>query len=116
MNRFLLFLLVVGLASSIRAAENTHSEKKSDRRVVVIVWDGMRPDFISQEHTPALWRLAHEGVMFQNHHAVYVSATDVNGTDSPRARIPNTAASSPTWITVRRSIRSNRFPFPTAQP
>ncbi len=48
--------------------------------VVLIVWDGMRPDFISQEHTPTLYRLAHEGVMFQNHHAVYCSATEVNGT------------------------------------
>jgi arylsulfatase A-like enzyme len=48
--------------------------------VVVIVWDGMRPDFISQEHTPALWQLAQDGVMFANHHAVYPSSTEVNGT------------------------------------
>ena len=48
--------------------------------VVVIVWDGMRPDFISQEHTPALWQLAQDGVMFAYHHAVYPSSTEVNGT------------------------------------
>jgi len=48
--------------------------------VVVIVWDGMRPDFISQEHTPALWQLAQDGVRFANHHAVYPSSTEVNGT------------------------------------
>src|SRR5205809_3768402 len=40
----------------------------------------MRPDFVSQENTPALWKLAHEGVIFHNHHAVYPSATNVNGT------------------------------------
>jgi len=40
----------------------------------------MRPDFLSQENTPALWKLANEGVVFRNHHAVYPSATNVNGT------------------------------------
>src|SRR5438046_8700256 len=40
----------------------------------------MRPDFVSQENTPALWKLANEGVVFRNHHAVYPSATNVNGT------------------------------------
>ncbi|PYL65409.1 MAG: hypothetical protein DMF20_08765, partial [Verrucomicrobia bacterium] len=51
-----------------------------DRHVVVVVWDGMRPDFVSEETTPTLWKLAHEGVTFRNHHAVYPSATQVNGT------------------------------------
>jgi len=50
------------------------------RHVLVVVWDGMRPDFVSQENTPALWKLASEGVVFRNHHAVYPSATNVNGT------------------------------------
>jgi arylsulfatase A-like enzyme len=49
-------------------------------RVVVVVWDGMRPDFISAEHTPTLYQLANDGVRFQNHHSVYCSATEVNGT------------------------------------
>src|SRR5439155_1611556 len=40
----------------------------------------MRQDFLSQENTPALWKLANEGVVFRNHHAVYPSATNVNGT------------------------------------
>jgi predicted AlkP superfamily pyrophosphatase or phosphodiesterase len=50
------------------------------RHILVVVWDGMRPDFVSQENTPALWKLAREGVIFRNHHAVYPSATNVNGT------------------------------------
>ena len=55
-------------------------EPKLQRHVVVVVWDGMRPDLISEKNTPALWKLAHEGVIFRNHHAVYPSATNVNGT------------------------------------
>jgi predicted AlkP superfamily pyrophosphatase or phosphodiesterase len=53
---------------------------KSERHVVVVVWDGMRPDFVSEETTPTLWKLSREGVTFRNHHAVYPSATQVNGT------------------------------------
>src|SRR5438477_12436100 len=52
----------------------------AERHVVVVVWDGMRPDFVNQENTPALWKLANEGVIFRNHHAVYPSTTKVNGT------------------------------------
>ena len=51
-----------------------------DRHVVVVVWDGMRPDFVSEKITPTLWKLAREGVTFRNHHPVYPSATNVNGT------------------------------------
>ena len=51
-----------------------------DRHIVVVVWDGMRPDFVSEETTPTLWQLAREGVTFRNHHPVYPSATNVNGT------------------------------------
>jgi arylsulfatase A-like enzyme len=53
---------------------------RSDRHIVVVVWDGMRPDFVSEETTPTLWKLAGEGVTFRNHHPVYPSATEVNGT------------------------------------
>jgi arylsulfatase A-like enzyme len=53
---------------------------KSERHVMVVVWDGMRPDFVSEQNTPALWKLARAGVTFRNHHAVYPSATMVNGT------------------------------------
>jgi predicted AlkP superfamily pyrophosphatase or phosphodiesterase len=53
---------------------------KPDRHVVVVVWDGMRPDFVTEKTTPTLWRLASEGIVFRNHHPVYPSATMVNGT------------------------------------
>ena len=48
--------------------------------VVVVVWDGMRPDFVTAETTPTLWNLSKQGVTFRNHHAAYPSMTEVNGT------------------------------------
>jgi len=65
-----LMLPVIGLAA----------EKGEAEHVVVVVWDGMRPDFISREHTPTLYQLAQDGTFFQNHHPVYISTTEVNGT------------------------------------
>ena len=53
---------------------------KPQHHVVVVVWDGMRPDFVTEQNTPTLWKLEHEGTMFRNHHPVYPSATMVNGT------------------------------------
>ncbi len=45
-----------------------------------MVWDGMRQDYVGADLTPNLWSLAQRGVRFQNHHAVYLSSTEVNGT------------------------------------
>jgi arylsulfatase A-like enzyme len=46
--------------------------------VVLVVWDGMRPDFVSETNTPALFALAKDGVTFLRHHPVYPSMTEVN--------------------------------------
>ncbi|MBI3416914.1 MAG: alkaline phosphatase family protein [Verrucomicrobia bacterium] len=48
--------------------------------VIIVVWDGMRPDFVTERFTPTLYRLARTGVTFANHHSVYPCATEVNGT------------------------------------
>jgi hypothetical protein len=47
--------------------------------VVVVVWDGMRPDFISPQYCPNLYALATNGTFFRRNHPVYVSSTEVNG-------------------------------------
>ncbi|PYK30855.1 MAG: hypothetical protein DME57_05650 [Verrucomicrobia bacterium] len=62
------------------SAFDSNAALQQDRHVVVVVWDGMRPDFVSEQNTPTLWKLAKSGVTFRNHHSVYPSATIVNGT------------------------------------
>src|SRR5262245_61385675 len=50
-----------------------------DRHVVVVfVVDGLRPDAITAEDTPTLFRLRAEGVHFENSHAVFPTVTRVN--------------------------------------
>lgn len=58
-------------------------------RVVLVVWDGMRPDFVTEHYAPTLNALARDGVRFQNHHSVYCTATDVNGTALATGVYPN---------------------------
>ena len=47
---------------------------------VLVVWDGMRPDFVTPGLTPSLWAIRNDGVWFANHHSAYPTSTEVNGT------------------------------------
>ena len=49
----------------------------------------MRPDFVTEESPPTLDKLARAGVRFRNHHAVYPTATDVNGAALATGCYPN---------------------------
>lgn len=48
--------------------------------VVVVVFDGMRPDFVTPQYAPNLYSLATNGVFFRRNHPVFISTTIVNGT------------------------------------
>jgi predicted AlkP superfamily pyrophosphatase or phosphodiesterase len=73
-------LLSVLISLTLSCAAAVDADPASQRHVVVVVWDGMRPDFVSAENTPNLWQMAGRGVFFANHHPVYCSSTEVNGT------------------------------------
>ena len=75
-------LLGAGLLAFLSCA---HAAAK---HVVVVVWDGMRPDFVSEQATPNLFALAHRGVFFKNHHSSFVTSTEVNGTVFATGRYP----------------------------
>jgi arylsulfatase A-like enzyme len=74
------FSMAFAIACWFCALATGAEPSNQSRHVVVVVWDGMRPDFVTEQNTPALWKLAREGVTFRNHHSVYPSATMVNGT------------------------------------
>lgn len=54
--------------------------KAKAEHVILCVWDGMRPDFITAENTPNLHALVQSGTFFANNHAFYITTTEVNGT------------------------------------
>lgn len=77
---FVLCVLAALGAAFVPAAPAADPLPAPARRVVVVVFDGMRPDFVSEKTTPNLWKMAQEGVFFAHHHPVYLSSTEVNGT------------------------------------
>jgi len=79
-HKYRIWISILVLVFSARVIGVTACAAESNRRVVVVVWDGMRPDFVTEKTTPTLWKLSREGVTFRNHHAAYPSATMVNGT------------------------------------
>lgn len=62
------------------AARPLHADTRGKaEHVILMVWDGMRPDFVTQENAPNLWMLRRDGVFFANNHPAYPSSTNVNG-------------------------------------
>ena len=55
---------------------------------IVLVLDGLRPDAITPEDTPNLWRLRQEGVNFTNSHSVFPTVTRVNATAIGTGTLP----------------------------
>ena len=47
-------------------------------RVLMMVWDGMRPDLISPELTPTLAALGARGCVFDANHAVVPTVTRIS--------------------------------------
>src|SRR5687768_6244213 len=48
------------------------------RLVCLVVWDGLRPDWVTPDVTPTLHALATGGVWFERSHCAYPSETRVN--------------------------------------
>jgi len=69
--------LSFALAAALSAAD---LPKPKAEHVILCIWDGMRPDFITPENAPNLSKLATSGTFFANNHSFYVTTTEVNGT------------------------------------
>ena len=70
--------LVIALLAA--AGATSALAKGKAEHIVLVVWDGMRPDFIRPQYCPTLYSLATNGTFFRRHHPAYVSSTEVNGT------------------------------------
>ena len=69
-------LMCSGIIAPIAAA----GPPRRAERLVILVWDGLRPDTVNEQDTPALMPPGQAGTTFANHHCVYLSSTEVNGT------------------------------------
>jgi arylsulfatase A-like enzyme len=77
------YLLLAGLAFCGAAfslyAEDVPFTPKAEH-VILVIWDGMRPDFINAQNTPNLQALVQRGTFFASNHSFWPTTTEVNGT------------------------------------
>lgn len=71
----LLVLTTVGCTHAPSRSERTSNKRA---RVIIFVWDGLRPDAITRTDTPHLYALRQDGADFPDHHSVYPTFTMVN--------------------------------------
>jgi arylsulfatase A-like enzyme len=96
-GRFLYALLSALLAAcSPGAAPNRH---------LLIVVDGLRPDYVTAEAMPHLWAIGRRGVVFNRHHAVYPTVTRVNASSISTGAYPE-----------RHGLLGNSVFFPELDP
>jgi len=62
--------------------------KPRAEHVVLVIWDGMRPDFIREDLTPNAAALAKSGTFFAKNHSTYISSTEVNGSVLATGMLP----------------------------
>lgn len=75
-------ILLVTLAAVIPVKPDT------THRHLLLVLDGLRPDYVTKEVMPNLYALAQRGVTFTNHHAVYPTVTRVNASSISTGTYP----------------------------
>ena len=64
---------------AVRAADAPDASPPSRGRIVILmVWDGLRPDFVTARDTPNLYEMEHQGTRFDRHHSMYPTLTMVN--------------------------------------
>lgn len=68
------FLVLAALMAEVTA----ETIDQPERPVLVVVFDGLRPDYVTPERMPNLDALAKQGVWCENHHSVFPTATRVN--------------------------------------
>jgi arylsulfatase A-like enzyme len=73
---------LLALGASAQAKESAH--------VLVVVLDGLRPDYVTAERMPNLHAMGEEGVLCENHHAVFPTLTRVNSPSLGTGAYPGT--------------------------
>lgn len=72
------------------AAAGAQPGQAARNPVLVIVLDGLRPDYVRADLMPNVCRLAEEGVFCKRHHSIYPTATRVNAASIATGSYPET--------------------------
>jgi len=75
------------LLAALMAVASACSSKAPSRHLLIVV-DGLRPDYVTPDVMPALTALAKRGVVFTRHHSVYPTVTRVNASSISSGSYP----------------------------
>lgn len=89
-GRLVLCCVLTATAAACDTAEEATVESGTTRRDLLIVLDGLRPDYVSPQLMPALSALGRRGVVMRSHHAVYPTVTRVNASSISTGAYPET--------------------------
>ena len=84
-----LLCLAAGCGPSA-AQPDQEAPARQEQRHLLIVLDGLRPDYVTPELMPNLHALGERGVVFTDHHAVYPTVTRVNAASISTGAYPET--------------------------
>ena len=73
-----MFTLAIALGLAALAPPVLAEHRGNPRIFILMVWDGLRPDLVTQHDTPNLFELARRGVRFDRQHSVFPTVTMVN--------------------------------------
>ncbi|MGH9161945.1 MAG: alkaline phosphatase family protein [Vicinamibacteraceae bacterium] len=82
-----------------------YASPEPPRRHLLILIDGLRPDYVTAEVMPNLTALGKRGVVFNRHHAVYPTVTRVNASSISTGAYPET-----------HGLLGNSVFFPAVEP
>jgi predicted AlkP superfamily pyrophosphatase or phosphodiesterase len=88
MKRILFVVTALLLAGAGSRAQQ--ASRRAPHTHLVIVVDGLRPDYVTPEVMPRLSSLGRRGIVFRAHHAVFPTVTRVNGSSFVTGAYPET--------------------------
>lgn len=80
-KKIVCFFCAVSLSTSaqlVSAAKPQHTKLDQSKHVILFIWDGLRPDSVTQENTPNLYTFMKNGVQFKDNHSSYPTFTMMN--------------------------------------
>ena len=81
---------MLGAACLAAMACGAGAQQQPSPRQLVIVVDGLRPDYVTPDVMPRLARVGERGIVFTAHHSVFPTVTRVNGSSLVTGSYPET--------------------------
>ena len=85
----LVWVAVAACSGTERRGVDTGAGRDASHRHLLIVLDGLRPDYVTPDLMPNLYALGQGGVVMTRHHAVYPTVTRVNASSISTGAYPS---------------------------